>query len=114
MIIQLRDQIKNIENNIKREVSKGLEKARVVDRQEIQLLKSSLDEMHKKMQVRERHTIKQDELVKQLQDKVSSTEKMVVDIALFQSQALEVLKKMEITQQSLFSKVGIIQNHFRK
>jgi hypothetical protein len=70
--------------------------------------------MHKKMQVRERHTIKQDELVKQLQDKVSSTEKMVVDIALFQSQALEVLKKMEITQQSLFSKVGIIQNHFRK
>jgi hypothetical protein len=66
------------------------------------------------MQVRERHTIKQDELVKQLQDKVSSTEKMVVDIALFQSQALEVLKKMEITQQSLFSKVGIIQNHFRK
>jgi hypothetical protein len=66
------------------------------------------------MQVRERHTIKQDELVKQLQDKVSSTDKMVVDIALFQSQALEVLKKMEITQQSLFSKVGIIQNHFRK
>jgi hypothetical protein len=64
--------------------------------------------------VRERHTIKQDELVKQLQDKVNSTDKMVVDIALFQSQALEVLKKMEITQQSLFCKVGIIQNHFRK
>jgi hypothetical protein len=70
--------------------------------------------MDKKMQVRERHTIKQDELIKQLQDKVSSTEKMVVDIALFQSQALEVLKKMEITQPSLFFKVGIIQNHFRK
>jgi hypothetical protein len=70
--------------------------------------------MCKKMQVRERHTVKQDELVKQLQDKVSSMEKMVVDIALFQSQALEVLKKMEITQQNLFSKIGIIQNHFRK
>jgi hypothetical protein len=70
--------------------------------------------MHKKMQVRERQTIQQDELVKQLQDKVSSTEKMVVDIALFQAQALEVLKKLEITQKILFSKVGIIQNHFRK
>ena len=66
------------------------------------------------MQVSKRQTIQQHELVKKLQDKVNSTKKMVVDIALFQSQALEVLKKMEITQQSLFSKVGIIQNHFRK
>lgn len=54
------------------------------------------------MQVSERRTIQQDELVKQLQDKVSSTVKMAVDIALFQAQALEVLKKLEIKQQSLF------------
>jgi hypothetical protein len=37
---------------------------------------------------------------------------MVVDIALFQSQALEVIKKLEITQQSLLSKVKIVQNSF--
>jgi hypothetical protein len=37
---------------------------------------------------------------------------MVVDIALFQAQALEVLKKLEITKKSLFAKVEIIQNHF--
>jgi hypothetical protein len=55
--------------------------------------------MHEKMQVSERQTIQQDELVKQLQDKVNSTKKMVVDIVLFQAQALEVLKKLEITQQ---------------
>jgi hypothetical protein len=53
-------------------------------------------------------------LVKQLQDKVSSTEKVVVDITLFQDQALEVLKKLEIAQQSLFTKVEIIQYNFRE
>jgi hypothetical protein len=60
-----------------------LEQARASDKQEIQLLKFGLDEMHKNMQVSERWTIQEDELVKQLQDKVSSTEKMVVDITLF-------------------------------
>jgi hypothetical protein len=41
-------------------------------------------------------------LVKQLQNKVSSTEKMVMDIAVFQAQASEVLKKLEIAQQNPF------------
>jgi hypothetical protein len=114
MIIQLQNQIRNTEKNVREEVNKGLEQARASDKQEIQLLKSSLDEMHKNMQESERQTIQQDELIKQLQVKVSSTEKMVVDIALFQAQALEVLKKLEIAQQSLFAKVGIIQDHFQE
>jgi hypothetical protein len=50
MIAQLQSQIKNTEKNIREEINKGLEQARVVDKQEIQLLKSSLDEMYKKMQ----------------------------------------------------------------
>ena len=91
-----------------------MEHDRASDKQEIQLLKSSLDAIHNNMQVIKRRTIQQDELVKQLQDKVNSTEKMVVDIAPFQPQALEVLKKLEMAQQSLFTKVEIIQNHFQK
>jgi hypothetical protein len=63
------------------------------------------------MQVSERHTIQPDELIKQLQGKVSFTEKMIVDIALFKYQTLEVLKKLELAQQSLLSKVKIVQNH---
>jgi hypothetical protein len=53
-------------------------------------------------------------LVKQLQNKVSFTEKMVMNIAGFQAQASEVLKKLEIAQQSLLDKVEIIQNHFQE
>jgi hypothetical protein len=112
MISQLQNQIRTTENNVRDKVNKGLEQDRSSDKQEIQLLKSSLDEMHKNVQVSERQAIQQDDLVNQLQDKVNYTEKMVVDMAVFQAQALEVLKKLEIAQQSLFTKVEIIQNHF--
>jgi hypothetical protein len=100
MISQLRNQIRNIEKNIRDEVNKGIEKARAIDRQETQLLKSSL--------------VQQDELVKQLQNKVRFIEKMVMDIEVFQAQASEVLKKLDIAQQSLLAKVEIIQNHFQE
>ena len=50
MIAQLQSQIRNSESTIREEINKGLEKSRAVDKQEIQLLKSSLDEMYKKMQ----------------------------------------------------------------
>jgi hypothetical protein len=48
-ITQLQDQLKDIEKNIKVEINKGLEQARAADKQEIQLVKSSLDEMNEKM-----------------------------------------------------------------
>jgi hypothetical protein len=57
--------------------------------------------------------IQQGELVKQLQAKVSLTENTAVDIAVFQAQALEVYKKLESTQQSLFTKIEVVQDHFR-
>jgi hypothetical protein len=113
MIAQLQSQIRNTEKNIRDEINKGLEQARAADKQEIQLLKSSLDEMYKKMQASQGQVIKQEELVKQLQDKLSSTESQVVNITIFQAQALEVHQKLEAEQQSLFSKVEIIQNYFR-
>jgi hypothetical protein len=43
---------------------------------------------------------------------LSSTKSQVVNIAVFQSQALEVGQKLEAVQQSLFCRVGIIQDYF--
>jgi peptidoglycan hydrolase CwlO-like protein len=45
VISQLQNQIKTTKNNVRDEVNKRLEQARASDKQEIQLLKSSLDEM---------------------------------------------------------------------
>jgi hypothetical protein len=49
-----------------------------------------------------------------LQDKLSSIESQVANIMVFQAQVLEVHQKLEEEQQSLFSKVEIIQNYFRE
>jgi Na+-transporting NADH:ubiquinone oxidoreductase subunit NqrA len=49
-ITQLQYQLKDTEKNIKEEINKGLEQARAGDKQEIQSLKSILDEMNEKMQ----------------------------------------------------------------
>ena len=65
------------------------------------------------MQASQGQFIKQEKLVKQLQDKLISTGSQVVYIMIFQAQALEVHQKLDAEQQSLFSKVDIIQNHFQ-
>jgi hypothetical protein len=70
--------------------------------------------MHKDVQASRGQANQQSELVKQLQDKVRLTENMVIDITIFKAQALEVGKKLESTQQSLFNKVKSIQNHFQR
>ena len=58
MITQLQIQIRNTEKNIRDEINNGLEQAKATDKQEIQLLKSSLDEMYKKMQANQVQVIK--------------------------------------------------------
>jgi hypothetical protein len=105
--------MKTVEKNVRSEVNKGFEQIRASDKQEIQQLKSSLEEMHRNIQASQGRATQQDELVRQLQAKVSSTENMIVDITVFQAQALEVRKELEATQQSLLTKVETVQDHFR-
>jgi multidrug resistance efflux pump len=66
IIAQLQDQLKNVEKNIREEVNKSLEQARAVERQEIQSLKTSLDEMNQRIQASQVQVTQQKELVKQL------------------------------------------------
>jgi cell division septum initiation protein DivIVA len=106
LISQLQNQIRTVEKNVRSEVNKGLEQARASDRQEIQQLKSSLDEMHKNVQASEGRAIQQGELVKQLQAKVKLTENMVIDITIFQAQAVEVCKKLEFSATKPFEQGG--------
>jgi predicted RNase H-like nuclease (RuvC/YqgF family) len=80
LIGQLQNQMKMVEQNVRSEIDK-----------EVQQLKSSLDEMQKNSQT-------SNELVRQLQAKVSLTKKVVVDISSFQTQALEVHKEPESAQ----------------
>jgi hypothetical protein len=64
-------------------------------------------------QISQTQAIQQEELIKHRQSKLNSTESHVIDITIFQTQAMEIQKKIEATQQGLLSKVEIIQNHFQ-
>jgi rubrerythrin len=66
MIIQLQDQLKNTGQKIREEVNKSLEQARAVESQEIQSLKTSLDEMNQRIQVSQAQAAQWRELLKQL------------------------------------------------
>jgi hypothetical protein len=55
----------------------------------------------------------QGELVKRLQAKINLIENIVVDMVVFQAQALEVCEKIQSAQQSLFAKVEAVQNYFQ-
>jgi hypothetical protein len=61
IIAQLQEQLKNVEENIREEMSKILEKIRAVKRLEVQLLKTSLDEMSQKIQASQLQITKQKE-----------------------------------------------------
>jgi hypothetical protein len=114
MIAQLQRQLKDTEKNISEEINKGLEHARTVDKQEIQMLKASLNEMYMKMQASRGQATQQEELTKQLQERLDSIQNQVIDMKVFQAQALEVHTKIEAGQHKLISKVEIIQNYFQQ
>jgi hypothetical protein len=52
-------------------------------------------------------------LIGKLQAKLNFTEGQVIDIGMFQSQAMEIRKRVSAAQQDLLAKVEIIQNHYQ-
>jgi chromosome segregation ATPase len=95
MIAQLQDQLKNVEKNIREEVSKILEQTKAVERLEIQLLKSSLDEMNQKIQASQVQVTQQKEHAKHLQARLNLMEDQVIDLKDFQALSLETHTKIE-------------------
>jgi hypothetical protein len=52
----------------------------------------------------------QEELIGQLQAKLNFPESHVIDIGIFQSQAIEIRRRVSAAQQDLLAKVETIQN----
>jgi hypothetical protein len=94
-------------------MNKDFEQVRVGDRQQIQQLKTDLDELYRNSQTNRELATQQEELIKQLKAKIDLAEDKVVEMAYFQAQALEVHEKMESSQLDLFTKVEAIQNCYR-
>jgi hypothetical protein len=114
IIAQLREQLKNVEESIREEMSKSLEQTRAAERLEVQSLKTSLDEMSQEIQTNQLQITQQKEHAEQLQARLISMEDQIIDLKSFQAQSLEVHSKIEIEQQKLISKIEIIQNYFQE
>jgi chromosome segregation ATPase len=74
LISKLQTQIAAVETNARNEAYKDLEQARAADQQEIKQLKSNLEQMHQSAQISQTQVNQQEELIKQLQSKLNSTE----------------------------------------
>jgi hypothetical protein len=111
---QLQSQLKETERSISREIDQGLERARCNDIQEIKKLKAILDEANLKIQVSQAQVLQQQEMNKQLQNKMSSIQNQVVEMEAFQAQALEIHAKIEKEKHGLISKLEMIQTYFQE
>jgi uncharacterized protein YigA (DUF484 family) len=102
-----------MERDVRNQMNKYFEQVRACDRQQIQQLKTNLDELYKNSQANRELATQQEELIKQLQDKIDLVEGTTVDMEAFQAQALEVHEKLESSQQDIFTKVESIQNCYK-
>jgi ABC-type phosphate transport system auxiliary subunit len=104
LVRKLQDQMMTMEQDVRNQMNKDFEQVRACDRQQIQQLKTNLDELYQNSQANRELATQQEELIKQLQAKIDLAEGTTVEMAIFQAQALEVHEKMESSQQDLFTK----------
>ena len=79
MIAKLQGQLKENEKRIEEGINKFMDQARVGDKQEIQSLRTSLNEMEEIVQTSQT----QEEIINQLQKKLKSIEDLVIDLKVF-------------------------------
>jgi hypothetical protein len=113
LISKLEAKVATAEANAKDEVSKSLEQARIVDLQEIEKLRSDLEQVRQSAQISQTQVSQQGQQIIELQSKLDVAENQVLDIKMFRSQAAEIRQKVLTAQQDLLVKVGTIQNHFQ-
>jgi hypothetical protein len=111
LIKTLEAKLATVEVVAKDQMNIGLEQARVVDQKEIERFKVNLKQTQLMAQTSEIQIGQQGELIEQLQAKLDFAESQVIDIGIFQSQAIEIRKRVPTTQKGLLSKVETIQNN---
>jgi hypothetical protein len=97
----------------KDQVNIGIEQARVADQKEIERLKADFEWTQLMAQTSQIWIGQQGELIEQLQAKLDFTKSQVIDIRIFQYQAIQIKKRVSTPQQGLLSKVETIQINYQ-
>jgi hypothetical protein len=83
----------------------------VVDKKEIEFLKAKLEQAELVAQTSQIQVGQQRDLIEQLQVRLEFTESQVINIGIFQSQAMEIRSRVSADQRSLFAKVEMIRDN---
>jgi hypothetical protein len=111
LIKTLEAKLATAEATTRDQANTGIELARETDQKEIERLKSDLEQTQQMAQISQSQVSQQGELIGKLQAKLNFAESQVIDIGIFQSQAIEIRKRVSAAQQDLLAKVETIQNH---
>jgi hypothetical protein len=86
----LEAKVATAEENARDEVRKSLEQARIADLQEIEKLRSDLEQVRQSAQISQTQVSQQGQQIIELQSKLDVAENQVLDIKMFRSQAAEI------------------------
>jgi hypothetical protein len=89
----------------------GIEQARMAAKKEIELLKAKLEQVELVSQTSQIQVGQQRDLIEQLQVRLEFTKSQVINIGIFQSQAMEIRSRVSAAQQSLLAKVETIRDN---
>jgi hypothetical protein len=95
----------------KDQASVGIEKARLADKSEIELLKTKLEQAQLVVRDGQMQVSQQKYLIEQLQARVEIAESKVINIGMFQSQAMEIRSRVSTAQRNLLAKVEVIRDN---
>ena len=76
----------------------GIEQARMADKKEIKLLKAKLEQAELVAQTSQIQVGQQRDLIGQLQVRLEFAESQVINIGIFQSQAMEIWSRVSVAQ----------------
>jgi hypothetical protein len=97
--------------NAKDQASVGMEQARLADKNEIEMLKTKLEQAQLVVRDGRMQASQQRNLIEQLQARVEIAENRMIDIGMFKSQAIEIRSRISSAQQNLLAKVGAIREN---
>jgi hypothetical protein len=97
--------------NAKDQASVGIEQARLADKNEIEMLKTKLEQAQLVVRDGRMQASQQRNLIEQLQARVEIAENRMIDIGMFKSQAIEIRSRVSAAQQNFLAKVEAIREN---
>jgi hypothetical protein len=97
--------------NAKDQTSVGIEQARLADKNEIEMLKTKLEQAQLVVRDGRMKASQQRDLIEQLRARVETAKRRMINIRIFKSQAIEIQSRVFAAQQNLLAKVEAIRDN---